>query len=378
MNPKLISALLAVLLGGFFMSAAQAQIAPVYLPSGCGTGKITSSLSYLTVDATGSLCTGLSVNGAAVGPANPLPVTGTFSATLSGFTPGGTFATLTAAATSGSVALPAGTTVAFQNTGTTTVSCTLGIGSATALANEIQVPASSTVFVTVGSNTFGACIDQTGSTSNLVVLAGGSGLGTGFGGGGGSGGGGGAITAASGSYASGAFSAGAFANGADPVEGTITTAHGCNIAGYTVIGCLGQIDDDVKGPIAAGTNTIGTVGQLPYPVGAVPITASATGTTAATTATLAGAAGKTTYVCGYSIRANATANTNVTNTLTGVISGTMSSAMWVPANTAGLGVDEQIFSPCIPASATNTAIAAVSGAPGTGGVVTVKAWGFQL
>lgn len=220
------------------------------------------------------------------------------------------------------------------------------------------------------------------------------------------------------------------ASGADVVEGTITTAHGCSTAGYTVIGCLGQIDDDVKGPIAAGTNvighviadtgsttavtalpaipagtnvighvitdtgsttavtalpatpagtnTIGTVGQLPYPVGAVPLTASATGTTAATTATLAGAAAKTTYVCGYSIRANATANTNVTNTLTGVISGTMSSVMWVPANTAGLGVDEQIFNPCIPASATNTGIAAVSGAPGAGGVVTSKIWGYQL
>lgn len=123
----------------------------------------------------------------------PVQIGGTFSATLSGFTPGGTFATITASATSGSVALPAGTVVAFQNTGSVTVSCTLGVGSATATANEIQVPASSTVFVTVGSNTFGACIDQTGSTSNTVVLAGGSGLGTGFGGGGGGGGSGGNV-----------------------------------------------------------------------------------------------------------------------------------------------------------------------------------------
>lgn len=58
------------------------------------------------------------------------------------------------------------------------------------------------------------------------------------------GGGGGAVT---------------IANGADTVEGTITTAHGCSVAGYTVIGCLGQIDDDVKGPIPAGTNVIGKV-----------------------------------------------------------------------------------------------------------------------
>ena len=132
-----------------------------------------------------------------VSASNPLPISGSFSATLAGFAPGGTFATLTATGSSASVALPAGTAVALQNTGTTTVSCTLGVGSAVALASEVQVPAGSTVFVTPGSNTFGACIDQTGSTSNLVVLAGGSGLGTGFGGGG-SGGGGGSSTAGAG------------------------------------------------------------------------------------------------------------------------------------------------------------------------------------
>ena len=104
-----------------------------------------------------------------------------------------------------------------------------------------------------------------------------------------------------------------------------TTAHGCSTAGYGELGCLGQIDDDVKGSIAAGTNTIGYVGgdgsagtasshvvsvqgiasmtpmlvtpTSQYPSGATAITASATGTTAATTATLAGTIGKTTYIC---------------------------------------------------------------------------------
>ena len=124
----------------------------------------------------------LVLGGTAVSTSNPLPVTGSFSTTA--FTPNGVFATLTATGSSASVALPTGTTIAFQNSGTTTVSCTLGIGSATATANEIQVASGSTVFVTPGSNTYGACIDQTGSASNLVVLAGGVGLGAGFGGGG--------------------------------------------------------------------------------------------------------------------------------------------------------------------------------------------------
>lgn len=118
------------------------------------------------------------------------------------------------------------------------------------------------------------------------------------------------------------------------------------------------------------------VGQ--YPSGATAITASATGTAAATTATLAGTTGKTTYICGYSIRANATAAATVTNTITGVITATLSSIMWIAPLASGIGVDEQIFNPCIPASATNTGIAVVSGAPGSGGTVSSKAWGYQL
>ena len=38
-----------------------------------------------------------------------------------------------------------------------------------------------------------------------------------------------------------------------------TTAHGCSTAGYGELGCLGQIDDDVKGSIPAGTNVIGAI-----------------------------------------------------------------------------------------------------------------------
>src|ERR1039458_7506630 len=63
---------------------------------------------------------------------------------------------------------------------------------------------------------------------------------------------------------------------------------------------------------------------------------------AATTATLAGTSGKTTYICGYSIRANATAAATVTNTITGVITATLSSLMWVAPLASGIGVDEQI------------------------------------
>jgi hypothetical protein len=147
----------------------------------------------------------------------------------------------------------------------------------------------------------------------------------------------------------------------------------------------------VNAALPAGTNLIGKTGidqttdgttngvrqTNAYPAGATPITASATGTTAATTAILAGTAGKTTYICSYSVRANATAAATVTDTVTGVITATMSSILWVAPLASGLGVDEQIFTPCVPASATNTGIAVVSGAPGTGGTVSVHATGYQ-
>ncbi len=66
------------------------------------------------------------------------------------------------------------------------MSCNLTIGAGTATASNNIVPPGVTVYLTVGSNTHGSCIDQTGSVSNVVVLSGGSGLGTGFGSGGGS------------------------------------------------------------------------------------------------------------------------------------------------------------------------------------------------
>ena len=142
---------------------------------------------------------------------------------------------------------------------------------------------------------------------------------------------------------------------------------------------LTTIATNTGAAIPAGTANIGNVGQISqYPTGATAITASATGTTGATTATLAGTGGKTTFICGYSIRANATAATTVTNTITGTITATLSSIMWVAPAASGIGVDEMVFSPCIPASATNTGIAIVSGAPGTGGTVSSKGWGYQL
>jgi hypothetical protein len=124
--------------------------------------------------------------------------------------------------------------------------------------------------------------------------------------------------------------------------------------------------------------TGGSVSVTPYPATAVPITASATGTTGATTATLTNVTGHTTYICGFSIRANATAAATGNATVTGTISGTLNFTQWTAPNASGVGVTEIPFSPCVPASAISTSIAVVSAAPGTGGVVSVTAWGYSL
>lgn len=118
-------------------------------------------------------------------------------------------------------------------------------------------------------------------------------------------------------------------------------------------------------------------GAAGFPNGATPITASATGTTAATTATLAAVAGKTTYICGFSINSTATAAAAGNATVTGTITGTLNYEMGTGASPAVVQT-VQNYNPCIPASAVNQAIAVVSAAPGTGGVISVTAWGFQL
>lgn len=119
------------------------------------------------------------------------------------------------------------------------------------------------------------------------------------------------------------------------------------------------------------------IGASGYPNGSTPLTASTLGTTNATAATLAGASGVTTYVCGFSGRANATAAVTGNLTVAGTISGTLSFTAFTPANTAGSSDVSANFTPCIPASATNTAIVLTYPAPGAGGVVSVAIWGYR-
>ncbi len=139
---------------------------------------------------------------------------------------------------------------------------------------------------------------------------------------------------------------------------------------------LDTLNTNVTNAIPAGTNPIGSL-TTQYPGGSTAQSASATGTTAATTATLAGATSNYTFLCGFSIRANATAAATGNATVTGTITGTLNFTQWTAPLASGLGVTEEIFTPCIPSASTGASqIAVVSAAPGSGGTVSVSAWGY--
>lgn len=139
---------------------------------------------------------------------------------------------------------------------------------------------------------------------------------------------------------------------------------------------LGQSTKSTSVPVTVASDQ-GNLSNTPYPSGATAITSSAIGTTAATVATLAGAASKTTYICGFTITADATAALAGAATVAGTISGSLNYIQSVGAATSAQLLS-QTFIPPIPASATNTAITITSAAAGTGGNTAVTAWGYQL
>jgi hypothetical protein len=119
-----------------------------------------------------------------------------------------------------------------------------------------------------------------------------------------------------------------------------------------------------------------------YPVGSQPVTSSATGTTGAVVATLPAAVAKTTYICGFTYQgSDATAAQNGVIVVSGTISGSLNYAYPTRArrDRPTAEHDWRYYTPCIPASAVNTAIVVTSPALGAGATVaSVAAWGYQF
>ena len=113
-------------------------------------------------------------------------------------------------------------------------------------------------------------------------------------------------------------------------------------------------------------------GSAGYPTAATPITGNASGTTGAVVGTLAAVANKTTYICGFHIDSTGSGAIGPI-TLAGIVGSSM-----VFQGTAGVNNNlSQVFTPCIPASAQNTAITMTTTADGTATAVNVNTWGFQ-
>jgi hypothetical protein len=111
------------------------------------------------------------------------------------------------------------------------------------------------------------------------------------------------------------------------------------------------------------------------PAAATPLSGNAAGSTGAVVGTLAAAVGKTTYICGFNVSAIGGTAASGPITIAGLVG---SSQVYQGSSTvAGNTVASSTFTPCIPASATNTAITVTTTANGTATAVDVNSWGYR-
>lgn len=106
---------------------------------------------------------------------NPVPVSGSLTANLGAFAPGGNYATMNPSTVSTAAALPTNTgTIVVYDTGTQNASVKLGGSGVSATASDDQVAAGCFTSFAVGSNTSIAAITSASSTS--LIISGGAGL----------------------------------------------------------------------------------------------------------------------------------------------------------------------------------------------------------
>lgn len=106
-----------------------------------------------------------------------------------------------------------------------------------------------------------------------------------------------------------------------------------------------------------------------------PVVAVATGTTGAVVATMSAQAGKTNWICGLDVSATGGTATNGPVVVAGTLTGSLTYQL--SANVANQAVNfNRTYTPCIPASAPNTAITVTTTAAAGATAVDVQAWGF--
>jgi hypothetical protein len=266
---------------------------------------------------------------------NPGKISGTFSATLSGFQPTPAYSQLSVGATSSRVALPSGLVVIVYNTGANAAFVTLGNSTATATVGNDVIPAGGWMAFTVGPSTFLAAIETAGTTS--LNISGGSGMPTGAGGGGeGGGGGSNASVGATGSPAPGSATYNGVLVASGNIVGASGSAWGTAPTGLNVLGVNANVLSSAlpagaataanQEVTAAGTSATsaqamqGVTGGVPMPTNSANTGGSFTSiiqagaslpinlSTAATTQLVAAVGGKAIYVTAWDVIAAGTTN----------------------------------------------------------------------
>lgn len=132
-------------------------------------------------------------------------------------------------------------------------------------------------------------------------------------------------------------------------------------------------------PVGVSNPLPTTGGASQYPTNATtgavatPKASVGSGTTGAVTASLGAVAGQTNYLCSFSVSAAGTGNESPI-TVTGVLGGTLTYQVVA----AGGAPFVRNFTPCLPASAVNTAIAISTTADASATAVNVDLQGFGL
>lgn len=106
------------------------------------------------------------------------------------------------------------------------------------------------------------------------------------------------------------------------------------------------------------------------PAGATQVVGNGSGTTGAVVATLAGVAGHTTFICSFNVSAAGSGSIGPI-TIAGLAGGSQTYQLTAPGSVG------QTFTPCLPASAQNTAITVTTTADATATAVNVNASGYQ-
>jgi hypothetical protein len=125
--------------------------------------------------------------------------------------------------------------------------------------------------------------------------------------------------------------------------------------------------------LQAGSVAIGKIGPG-LTTAQTQIQGNATGTTGAVVGTLAGAASKTTWICDFDVSAVGTASTVGPIVVAGLLGGSKSYQLFATANGSYLSKN---FTPCLQASAQNTAITITTTADATATAVNVNSTGYQ-